>query len=171
MTNRIAITLTLSLSFLFGVDRPKEIETSSQKTTEIQFNTEEFQKNLHIKKEIIQNYKQARKSKSIPKPTGSPIYLSNQKSGNTLIKETPGNKISVDELIERSDEYRRKINMSERDKKAFAPMGHSQQPKTNRVDYSLLDKEEILQNIRDIKKEMGNDLPNIYLLHGEFTNE
>ena len=43
--------------------------------------------------------------------------------------------------------------------------------KTNRVDYSLLDKEEILQNIRDIKKEMGNDLPNIYLLHGEFTNE
>ena len=135
MTNRIAITLTLSLSFLFGVDRPKEIETSSQKTTEIQFNTEEFQKNLHIKKEIIQNYKQARKSKSIPKPTGSPIYLSNQKSGNTLIKETPGNKISVDELIERSDEYRRKINMSERDKKAFAPMGHSQQPKTNRVDY------------------------------------
>ena len=84
---------------------------------------------------MIQNYKQARKSKRIPKPTGSPIYLSNQKSGNTLIKETPGNKISVDELIKRSDEYRRKINMSERDKKAFAPMGHSQQPKTNRVDY------------------------------------
>ena len=52
MTNRIAFILTLSLSFLFGVDRPKEIETSSQTTTEIQFNTEVFQKNLHIKKEI-----------------------------------------------------------------------------------------------------------------------
>ena len=65
MTNLIAITLTLSLSFLFGVDRPKEIETSSQNTTEIQFNTEVFQKNLHIKKEIIQNYKQVRKAKSI----------------------------------------------------------------------------------------------------------
>ena len=88
MTNRIAFIVTLSLSFLFGVDRPKEIETSSQTTTEIQFDAEVFQKNLHIKKEIIQNYKQVRKAKSI-----------------------------------------------ERDKEAFAPMGHSQQPKTNRVDY------------------------------------
>ena len=75
MTNRIAFILTLSLSFLFGVDRPKEIETSSQTTTEIQFDAEVFQQNLQIKKGMIQNYKQARKAKRIPKPAGSPIYL------------------------------------------------------------------------------------------------
>ncbi len=119
MTNRIAFILTLSLSFLFGVDRPKEIETMFQTATGIQFNTEVFQQNLQIKKGMIQNYKQARKSKSSPKPTGSPIYLSNKKNGAALKKVTPGNKISLDELIKRSDEYRRKINMTERDKKAF----------------------------------------------------
>ena len=45
--------------------------------------------------------------------------------------------------------------------------------KTNKVDYSLLDKEEILKHIRDIKNKFNNkeDLPNIYILHGEFTNE
>jgi glycosyltransferase involved in cell wall biosynthesis len=45
--------------------------------------------------------------------------------------------------------------------------------KTNRVDYSLLDKEEILKNIRIIQNKFKNkeNLPNIYLLHGEFTNE
>jgi len=43
--------------------------------------------------------------------------------------------------------------------------------KTNRVDYSLLDKEEILKDIRKIKSEVSGDLPNIYILHGEFTNE
>ena len=45
--------------------------------------------------------------------------------------------------------------------------------KTNRVDYSLIDKEEILKKIRDIKDEFEykDDLPNIYILHGEFTNE
>ena len=43
--------------------------------------------------------------------------------------------------------------------------------KTNRIDYSLLDKEDILKDIRKIKKEINGDLPNIYILHGEFTNE
>ena len=43
--------------------------------------------------------------------------------------------------------------------------------KTNRVDYSLLDKEEILSDIRKIRNKVGGDLPNIYILHGEFTNE
>jgi len=43
--------------------------------------------------------------------------------------------------------------------------------KTNKVDYSLLDKEEILNHIRDIRKEVSGNLPNIYILHGEFTNE
>tara|TARA_B100000963_G_scaffold352600_1_gene366019 strand:+ start:2059 stop:3381 length:1323 start_codon:yes stop_codon:yes gene_type:complete len=45
--------------------------------------------------------------------------------------------------------------------------------KTNKVDYSLLDKEEILNNIRQIRNKFKNkeNLPNIYILHGEFTNE
>ena len=43
--------------------------------------------------------------------------------------------------------------------------------KTNKVDYSLLDKEDILKHIRDIKQEIKGELPNIYILHGEFTNE
>ncbi len=45
--------------------------------------------------------------------------------------------------------------------------------KTNKVDYSLLDKEDILKHIRDIRNEFKDktNLPNIYILHGEFTNE
>ena len=45
--------------------------------------------------------------------------------------------------------------------------------KTNKVDYSLLDKEEILKDIRRIRGKFNpsDDLPNIYILHGEFTNE
>ena len=45
--------------------------------------------------------------------------------------------------------------------------------KTNKVDYSLLDKEEILGHIREIRNQFDykEDLPNIYILHGEFTNE
>ena len=45
--------------------------------------------------------------------------------------------------------------------------------KTNKVDYSLLDKEEILKDINRIKSKFDHkeNLPNIYLLHGEFTNE
>ena len=45
--------------------------------------------------------------------------------------------------------------------------------KTNKVDYSLLDKEHILKDIRKIKNKFKDqsNLPNIYILHGEFTNE
>jgi glycosyltransferase involved in cell wall biosynthesis len=46
--------------------------------------------------------------------------------------------------------------------------------KTNKVDYSLLDKEDILKDIRRIRDKFDPDkvdLPNIYILHGEFTNE
>ena len=45
--------------------------------------------------------------------------------------------------------------------------------KTNHVDYSLLDKEAILSKIRKIRDQFDykEDLPNIYVLHGEFTNE
>jgi glycosyltransferase involved in cell wall biosynthesis len=45
--------------------------------------------------------------------------------------------------------------------------------KTNKVDYSLLDKEDILKDIRKIRNKFNNkeELPNIYILHGEFTNE
>lgn len=45
--------------------------------------------------------------------------------------------------------------------------------KTNKVDYSLLDKEEILKHIRDIRNQFDSkeNLPNVYILHGEFTNE
>jgi len=45
--------------------------------------------------------------------------------------------------------------------------------KTNKVDYSLLDKEDILKDIRKIRNEFTNkeNLPNIYILHGEFTND
>ena len=150
MTNRIVFILALSFSFIFGVDPPKEVETSSQTTTEIQFDAEVFQQNLQIKKGMIQNYKQARKAKRIPKPAGSPIYISNQKSGKALKKETPAKKVlenevqlekrenakqKLNELRAISEEYRQKKEMSERDKKAFSPMGHSQQPKTNRLNF------------------------------------
>ena len=45
--------------------------------------------------------------------------------------------------------------------------------KTNKVDYSLLDKEDILKDIRKIRNKFDykGDLPNIYILHGEFTNQ
>ena len=45
--------------------------------------------------------------------------------------------------------------------------------KTNKVDYSLLDKEDILKDIRLIRDKFKHkeSLPNIYILHGEFTNE
>ncbi len=45
--------------------------------------------------------------------------------------------------------------------------------KINRVDYSLLDKEDILKDIRRIRNKFSNkeNLPNIYILHGEFTND
>ena len=43
--------------------------------------------------------------------------------------------------------------------------------KTNHVSYSLLDREEILKNINRIKSQVKGNLPNIYLLHGELTDD
>ena len=42
--------------------------------------------------------------------------------------------------------------------------------KTNHVSYSLLDREEILKKINKIKSQVKGTLPNIYLLHGEMTD-
>ena len=43
--------------------------------------------------------------------------------------------------------------------------------KTNTVNYSLLDRESILKNIHKIKDQIPGNLPNIYLIHGEMTDE
>jgi len=43
--------------------------------------------------------------------------------------------------------------------------------KTNHVNYSLLDREEILKKINQIKDKISGNLPNIYLLHGEMTDD
>ena len=43
--------------------------------------------------------------------------------------------------------------------------------KTNHVNYSLLDREEILHKINALRKEVSGNLPNIYLLHGEMTDD
>jgi glycosyltransferase involved in cell wall biosynthesis len=43
--------------------------------------------------------------------------------------------------------------------------------KTNHVNYSLLDREEILKKINDIKDQISGTLPNIYLVHGEITDD
>jgi glycosyltransferase involved in cell wall biosynthesis len=43
--------------------------------------------------------------------------------------------------------------------------------KTNNVNYSLLDRENILKHINKIRDMVSGNLPNIYLLHGEMTDE
>jgi len=43
--------------------------------------------------------------------------------------------------------------------------------KTNHVNYSLLDREEIIKKINIIRKQISGNLPNIYLLHGEMTDD
>jgi glycosyltransferase involved in cell wall biosynthesis len=43
--------------------------------------------------------------------------------------------------------------------------------KTNTVNYSLLDREHIIKMILRIKKQVSGNLPNVYLLHGEMTDE
>jgi len=43
--------------------------------------------------------------------------------------------------------------------------------KTNHINYSLIDKEQILTKINKLKDEVGGNLPNIYLLHGEMTDD
>ena len=43
--------------------------------------------------------------------------------------------------------------------------------KTNHIDYSILDREEVLDKINNIRKTVKGSLPNIYLIHGEMTDE
>jgi len=43
--------------------------------------------------------------------------------------------------------------------------------KTNRVNYSLLDREGVLKDINKIKDKVTGNLPNVYLLHGEMTDD
>ena len=43
--------------------------------------------------------------------------------------------------------------------------------KTNLVNYSIIDREEILKRINNIKSQISGNLPNIYLLHGEMTDD
>ena len=43
--------------------------------------------------------------------------------------------------------------------------------KTNMVDYSLLDRESILKKIHKIRDKVSGNLPNIYLVHGEMTDD
>jgi len=43
--------------------------------------------------------------------------------------------------------------------------------KTNQVNYSLLDRENMIRQIHRIKDQVSGDLPNIYLLHGEMTDD
>ena len=43
--------------------------------------------------------------------------------------------------------------------------------KTNHVSYSLLDRVEILDKINSLKSQVKGNLPNIYLLHGEMTDD
>ena len=43
--------------------------------------------------------------------------------------------------------------------------------KPNKVSYSILDREEVIKQIHEIKKLVKGNLPNIYLLHGEMTDD
>ena len=43
--------------------------------------------------------------------------------------------------------------------------------KTSGATFSVLDREDILNKINGIKKSMKGDLPNIYFLHGDFTDK
>jgi glycosyltransferase involved in cell wall biosynthesis len=43
--------------------------------------------------------------------------------------------------------------------------------KTNMVNYSLIDKEAVIRQIHRIKDKVGGNLPNIYLVHGELTDD
>ena len=42
--------------------------------------------------------------------------------------------------------------------------------KTSSATYSIMDREEMLDKIRRIKESVDGDLPNVYLLHGELSN-
>ena len=43
--------------------------------------------------------------------------------------------------------------------------------KTSGATFSILDREELLKKINILKQQVDGDLPNIYLLHGDFTDE
>ena len=43
--------------------------------------------------------------------------------------------------------------------------------KVNQADYSILDREEVLRKINILRKNIKGTLPNIYLLHGEITDD
>ena len=43
--------------------------------------------------------------------------------------------------------------------------------KTSGAGFSILDREEILKRIETVKETVKGDLPNVYLLHGDFTDE
>ena len=43
--------------------------------------------------------------------------------------------------------------------------------KTSGAGFSVLDRENLLKKIKDVKDTVRGDLPNIYLLHGDFTDE
>ena len=43
--------------------------------------------------------------------------------------------------------------------------------KTNRINYSLIDREDVIKKINEIKDQVKGTLPNIYLLHGELTDD
>lgn len=43
--------------------------------------------------------------------------------------------------------------------------------KTSAAGFSLLERERILSNIREIRKSCGENVPNVYLIHGEMTPE
>ncbi len=43
--------------------------------------------------------------------------------------------------------------------------------KTNQINYSLLDREKVLNQINEIKSQVSGNLPNIYLVHGELTDD
>ena len=43
--------------------------------------------------------------------------------------------------------------------------------KTSSATYSIMDREEMLDKIRKIRESVDGDLPNVYLLHGELSND
>ena len=43
--------------------------------------------------------------------------------------------------------------------------------KVNKVNYSILDREKVIKKINEIKSQYKGKLPNIYLVHGELTDE
>ena len=89
MKHRIVILLPLLFSMLFGVDASKDIEFQTTTTQEIQFDADTFQKNISLKKEMSETFKQARRGNGIPKPDIEPTRVSNKKTTPTSEKVSP----------------------------------------------------------------------------------